>query len=571
MKLAFTFDEYHQVVSGFAERLPAALSRTHLTSDLAIEAERLRILDSLSTRFTVAVVGQMKAGKSTLLNALLGRDLAPTGVVETTATVNWFRWDRGDLNGHFRVHWADGREEDFPLGDIREWLREERHAAATRWIDFFSASELLETVNLVDTPGTRSVVDTHEGAARSFLLDEQPAPDAFDAKTRDTGSRADAIVYVLNPVAKETDQSVLREFEANSRMPGSTLHNSLAVIQKWEHLGGDNWRTGSALREARRKCERLAAQLRGQVGVVLPTSGLLARRAMTLPVEGVWDPLAYLATKSDEGDFEILLEDAASFTSDDGLSRPLLSSVERSFLRGQLDWPVVRLAMAEARRESLTSGEELRRHIYTLSGVDELKRVLHETFFRKAGLIKANTVLRRAWVPCSVALARLQEDERVRGEEMARLDGVRARVAQVADASLRSELERFLGDAAQNLVRDVRTLRSTRVDLDQLREEVFKNFNALEKDLEGIAAVHASIGLPAADKSTFLGLFGERGTAIETRLGLDSSSPRGVSIECADRLLSAFQPKSTPGAKNSPLYKYACERLEQILDVLERG
>ncbi|MHB1424406.1 MAG: dynamin family protein, partial [Gemmataceae bacterium] len=36
----------------------------------------------------LAVVGRMKAGKSTFINALLGEDLAPVGNTETTATIN---------------------------------------------------------------------------------------------------------------------------------------------------------------------------------------------------------------------------------------------------------------------------------------------------------------------------------------------------------------------------------------------------------------------------------------------------------------------------------------------------
>jgi ribosome biogenesis GTPase A len=39
-------------------------------------------------RFTVAVVGEFKTGKSTFVNALLGVDVVPTDVVPATATLN---------------------------------------------------------------------------------------------------------------------------------------------------------------------------------------------------------------------------------------------------------------------------------------------------------------------------------------------------------------------------------------------------------------------------------------------------------------------------------------------------
>src|SRR4029079_4135032 len=50
---------------------------------LAVERER---------PLRVAVVGEFNAGKSTFLNALLGEDVAPTGVLPTTATMHLVAW-----------------------------------------------------------------------------------------------------------------------------------------------------------------------------------------------------------------------------------------------------------------------------------------------------------------------------------------------------------------------------------------------------------------------------------------------------------------------------------------------
>jgi GTPase Era involved in 16S rRNA processing len=40
----------------------------------------------------VAVVGRVKVGKSTFVNALLGEDLPKVGSTETTATTNYFTY-----------------------------------------------------------------------------------------------------------------------------------------------------------------------------------------------------------------------------------------------------------------------------------------------------------------------------------------------------------------------------------------------------------------------------------------------------------------------------------------------
>ena len=52
-------------------------------------------------RFYVACVGQFKRGKSTLLNALVGRPLLPVGVVPITTALTVLR--HGDLRARVRL------------------------------------------------------------------------------------------------------------------------------------------------------------------------------------------------------------------------------------------------------------------------------------------------------------------------------------------------------------------------------------------------------------------------------------------------------------------------------------
>src|SRR3954453_19815697 len=52
-----------------------------------LAGERARLAEPLR----VAIAGKTKAGKSTLLNALVGEALAPTGAGECTQVVTWYR------------------------------------------------------------------------------------------------------------------------------------------------------------------------------------------------------------------------------------------------------------------------------------------------------------------------------------------------------------------------------------------------------------------------------------------------------------------------------------------------
>jgi GTPase SAR1 family protein len=63
-----------------------------LYADMPAAAARLRAQrDRLDEPLRVGLVGRVKAGKSTLLNALVGERLAPTDAGECTRVVTWYR------------------------------------------------------------------------------------------------------------------------------------------------------------------------------------------------------------------------------------------------------------------------------------------------------------------------------------------------------------------------------------------------------------------------------------------------------------------------------------------------
>ena len=77
----------------------------------------------------VAIAGKIKAGKSTLLNALLGEELAPTDAGECTRIVTWYqRGDQPQVTLHPRS--ADRRRP--PTTPGRAALSTSTWAAATR-------------------------------------------------------------------------------------------------------------------------------------------------------------------------------------------------------------------------------------------------------------------------------------------------------------------------------------------------------------------------------------------------------------------------------------------------------
>ncbi len=71
MHTVFPHESYENLIRNFAQKIPVLLASHPSTAEFAIAVEKLQLENVLDARFTVAVIGQMRAGKSTLLNAII--------------------------------------------------------------------------------------------------------------------------------------------------------------------------------------------------------------------------------------------------------------------------------------------------------------------------------------------------------------------------------------------------------------------------------------------------------------------------------------------------------------------
>lgn len=117
----------------------------------------------------VAVVGEFKRGKSTLLNALIGTEVLPTGVLPLTAVPTML--ERGEPI--CRVTFTDGHTEAHDLGAVAEFVTEERNPGnrlgVQRAVVRLHAPLLDQGVRLVDTPGVGSVLEHNTAATDAYL------------------------------------------------------------------------------------------------------------------------------------------------------------------------------------------------------------------------------------------------------------------------------------------------------------------------------------------------------------------------------------------------------------------
>ncbi|MFZ0287425.1 MAG: dynamin family protein [Terriglobales bacterium] len=121
-------------------------------------------------RFYVACVGQFKRGKSTLLNALMGEPILPSGVAPVTTVPTILRFGESHAA---RVRLENGEWTDIAIADIIEYVSEARNPENSKGVaglEIFVPSPLLiEGMCLVDTPGLGSVFAGNTAATQAFL------------------------------------------------------------------------------------------------------------------------------------------------------------------------------------------------------------------------------------------------------------------------------------------------------------------------------------------------------------------------------------------------------------------
>jgi GTP-binding protein EngB required for normal cell division len=205
-------------------------------------------------RFFVACVGQFKRGKSTLLNALLGRSILSTGVVPVTAAVTVLRYGAA-LAAH--VRFADGRRLQVDPSRLGEFVSEaenpENHKGVAA-VEMTVPSPLLRSgMCLVDTPGLGSVFVANSATTRAFVpqIDaalvvvgtDPPISGEELELVEQVAAQVDSLVVVLNKCDRVADGESLEAAAFASR-----------VIQRRLGIGaGDIYRVSAS--------ERLAGQL----------------------------------------------------------------------------------------------------------------------------------------------------------------------------------------------------------------------------------------------------------------------------------------------------------------------
>ena len=367
-------------------------------SPLLLETDQLR--RKLYQPCVLAVGGKVKAGKSSFINALLGKELAKVGELETTATINMFRHISESGIGYtperpVKVVWDSGIESwestsfmDSLQGNDDATLKK---AEGISHLEFYVEHELLRELTLVDTPGTGAVVGddgrAHENVADRFFRLRQK----HDEQTDNGIANADAVIYLVGAVANASNKKFLEDFQAAAS--GASAINALGILSKVDI-------DQQLLENRQHQAESVAESLRDTLYTVIPVSAGLHEVIMLhkhrFPELMVW--LKHMPPSA----FKFFMRGAIDYVTDNQTYLDALykntnivppSVEERKRMKGDIQWALYRTVS-----QVLYEADDVETAIQKLreiANIDAVSQTINDCFFSRSKIIRCNSVLHR--------------------------------------------------------------------------------------------------------------------------------------------------------------------------------
>lgn len=144
-------------------------------------------------RFLLSFVGQFSAGKSKLINNIVGQDILPVHITETTQVVTFIKYSPVSYGN---IIYKDLTEREIKIEEIKDiWqgkLNED--TKNIKYIEVFVNSDLLKSgVIIADTPGVNTIIKEHEDITNNVL------------------KASEEVLYVISKPLTEVDINFIRQ------------------------------------------------------------------------------------------------------------------------------------------------------------------------------------------------------------------------------------------------------------------------------------------------------------------------------------------------------------------------
>lgn len=124
----------------------------------------------LEGHFNLAVLGQFKRGKTTLINAMLGSKLLPTAVVPLTSIITLIKYAR---NLHIEVLFKNGTRREITIEELPDYVTERGNPENQKEVQYvevhYDSPYLRDGVQIIDTPGIGSIYQHNTAVTYNYL------------------------------------------------------------------------------------------------------------------------------------------------------------------------------------------------------------------------------------------------------------------------------------------------------------------------------------------------------------------------------------------------------------------
>lgn len=162
----------------------------------------------------VAIVGQFSSGKSTFLNALLSKDVLPTGITPVTSKVNFINYAK---SFKLKITYKSGATEFHSIEHLAKFTDQREAIEDVKYISISAPVEILKDISFVDTPGLNSQSKFDTDTTNSILRD------------------VDGIIWLglIDAVAKKTELDILDKYLPNY------ANKSVCLLNQKDRLSSD--------------------------------------------------------------------------------------------------------------------------------------------------------------------------------------------------------------------------------------------------------------------------------------------------------------------------------------------
>jgi GTPase SAR1 family protein len=458
-----------------------------------LHAELSRCHQRLQQPMRVAVVGKIKAGKSTFMNALLEEKVVETGAVETTFNVNWLRFGP---QRSLTVYYKDEqhRPEQLPYDRLAELTKRSddpevsKYLRSIKYIRVSYPNPILRAFDLIDTPGLES---TYEDDARNTLDFIMQYGKELTATTQEEAGDADAVLYLFSKGLGESDSGTLKEFQGEV-IGQARPFNAIGVLTKVDA----NWKTyDDPVQGTQAITKRLAGlpQVRRLFYSILPIAGLLGFGAKTMTAEE-FETLLQIAALP-PAQFRKIAQSKDFFVKD----YPFVPvpQEKRKQLTTRLEMYGINLAYRLINEQGIRERKWLMEALYERSGLLELRQLILSHFGSRAYLIKLSSALSQ------LENAFIEARQQVRGRE-------------------------------KEVVLDL----AGKFQMIRLEEHAFQEIEVLGSYYEG------KLVLTAGEAEQLLQVTGECGTSYYERLGMPENATKAELQWAAETRLRYWKEKA---------------------------